>query len=56
MQALLLLATSTSRIDSDADTLTISGNIINGSIELIISGAGDTTISGIIGKRIRSSF
>ncbi|NCW10239.1 MAG: hypothetical protein EBW40_10970, partial [Gammaproteobacteria bacterium] len=46
----ITLATSTSRIDSDADTLTISGNIINGSIELIVSGAGDTTISGVIGN------
>jgi fibronectin-binding autotransporter adhesin len=46
----ITLATSTSRIDSDADTLTISGNIINGSIELIVSGAGDTTVSGVIGN------
>ncbi|NCV44142.1 MAG: hypothetical protein EBW15_05000, partial [Actinobacteria bacterium] len=38
------------RINSDSGTLTLSGNITNGSQLLLIGGAGDTVVSGIIGN------
>jgi fibronectin-binding autotransporter adhesin len=38
------------RINSDADILTLSGNITNGLRVLVIGGAGNTVVSGIIGN------
>jgi fibronectin-binding autotransporter adhesin len=39
---------SPSRINSDADTLTIAANIVGGVNLLTVGGAGNTTISGVI--------
>jgi autotransporter-associated beta strand protein len=49
-QGPITLSTSSVRIQSKANTLTISGDIINGSNNLIIAGSGNTTISGVIGN------
>ncbi|TSA31699.1 MAG: hypothetical protein D4R66_07010, partial [Opitutales bacterium] len=38
------------RINSDADTLTLSGALNNGTSTLIFGGAGNVTVSGIIGS------
>ena len=44
------LTSNAVRINSDAGTLTLSGGITNGTVNLTIGGAGNTTSSGVIGS------
>jgi autotransporter-associated beta strand protein len=46
----ITLSTNAARINSDAGTLTLSGAISNGSINLTIGGAGNVVANGIIGN------
>jgi hypothetical protein len=44
-----MLGAGGARINSDAGTLTISGNIGGNTRPLTVGGGGDTTISSVIG-------
>ena len=46
----ITLSTNAARINSDAGTLTLSGAISNGTINLTIGGAGNVVANGIIGN------
>lgn len=46
----ITLSTSATRINSDANTLTLSNTITNSNIDLTIGGSGDCVVSNVIGS------
>lgn len=46
----ITLSTNATRINSDANTLTLSNTITNNAIDLTIGGAGDCVVNGVIGS------